>query len=181
MTLLKRLYHFFARPVADPAIDGLYRACVAQARKVEFYQIFGVPDTVDGRFDLLLLHVFLVMQRLDKAEARQQLFDLMFADMDLSLREMGVSDVTIGKKMKPMLAAFYGRSQAYQQALAGATNLPSTLQRNLYGKVEASPGNLRGIAAYVCQSVEKLEHQTAEQILNNGPTFANLSAHEKAA
>lgn len=181
MPLLQRLYHFFARPVADPAIDGLYRACIAQARKPEFYHIFGIPDTVDGRFDLLLLHVFLVMQRLDKPEARQQLFDLMFADMDLSLREMGVGDVSIGKKMKPMLAAFYGRSQAYQQALAGVVDLPATLQRNLYGKVEATSENLRQLTAYVCQSTERLEDQTAEEILNNGPAFAELHMHQKAA
>src|SRR6202042_1273633 len=95
-----------------------YNICVAQARSPEFYSVLGVPDTVDGRFDLLVLHVALVMRKLGpEADIKQQLFDLMFADMDQSLREMGVGDMSIGKRIKPMIAAFYGRAQAYERAL----------------------------------------------------------------
>jgi cytochrome b pre-mRNA-processing protein 3 len=120
----------------DPATAALYAACVAAARRPVFYAAYGVPDSVDGRFDMLLLHVTLAMLRLSDAAARQRLFDRLFADMDRSLREMGVGDMRIGKKMKPMLAGFYGRAKAYRAALAepGDEALAAALTRNLYGK-----------------------------------------------
>ena len=134
MAWLQRLHQLVSKPLAAPAIADLYNACVLQARQPEFYSAFGVPDTVDGRFDLLLLHVFMLMHRLDhEADAKQELFDLMFADMDRSLREMGVGDMSISRKIKPMISAFYGRGQAYQRALdADDTTLAATLRRNLY-------------------------------------------------
>ena len=133
--MLHRLKHFLLRPIADRGVDTLYRACVGQARHPVFYTDLCVPDTVEGRFDLLILHIILLLQKLDgQGRQAQQLFDLLFADMDRNLREMGVSDMRIGKKIKPLLEAFYGRAQAYAQALATMDAvLAEALSRNIYG------------------------------------------------
>ena len=93
---------------------GLYGAVVAQARQVVFYRDLGVPDTVDGRFELIVLHMVLLLRRLnregdDGAALRQALFDVLLDDMDRSLREMGVGDLGVGRRVKAMGKAFYGR------------------------------------------------------------------------
>lgn len=118
----------------DTATARLYAAAVAAARQPVFYTTHQVPDTLDGRFDMLLLHVTMLMLRLKDEDARQRLFDLMFADIDRSLREMGVGDMSMAKKMKPLLAGFYGRAGAYKSALAadGDASLIAALSRNLY-------------------------------------------------
>jgi cytochrome b pre-mRNA-processing protein 3 len=96
---------------------------VAAARQEVFYARWAVPDTVDGRFDMIALHLFLVLERL-KGEGqavedfRQVLTDTFFQDMDRSLREMGVGDISVGKKVRKMAEAFYGRVQAYAAALS---------------------------------------------------------------
>lgn len=139
--MLKRLINWLARPAATPEIAALYRACIAQARIPAFYDALKVPDTVDGRFDMLLLHVYLVVRRLNDApEQAQQLFDLMFVDMDRNLREMGVSDIRVAKKIKPLFQAFYGRGRVYDEALAAAddTALAAALNRNIYGGAAAA-------------------------------------------
>ena len=94
---------------------------VTQAREPLFYRDLGVPDTVNGRFDLLLLHLWLVLRRLKSAEGgaalSQALFDHFCEDMDDNLREMGVGDLTVPKRMQAFGEAFYGRSAAYDMAL----------------------------------------------------------------
>lgn len=173
MSLLQRLRHFLTKPVFDPAVVALYNSCVAQARRVEFYQAYAVPDTLDGRFDLLLLHVFMVMQRLDAAtDIKQQLFDLMFDDMDRNLREMGVGDMSVGKKIRPMISAFYGRGQAYQKALVGSDDeLAATLKRNLYGKVTVEPAIAMAMTRYVRKVVAELEQQSLSSLREGQITF----------
>src|SRR5262245_48094906 len=113
--MLSRLFRRPA-PVADPY--PLYAAAIAQARQPVFYAGLRVPDTVDGRFELVALHVFLILQRLkSEPEATpfaQALFDTMFADMDRNLREMGVGDLSVGKKVKAMAQGLYGRIAAYE-------------------------------------------------------------------
>jgi cytochrome b pre-mRNA-processing protein 3 len=173
MALLQNLQRFFAEPAAESSIGLLYRACVAQARETAFYASLKVPDTVDGRFDLLLLHVVLVMRRLGDATARQQLFDLMFVDMDQNLREMGVGDMSIGKKMKVMIAAFYGRAQAYEKALAeDDAALTAVLVRNLYGTVQPAPDVTTSITAYVRRAVAALDRQSPEDLIAGRVEFA---------
>ncbi len=159
MSLLKKLTGFFSKPAIDPQVLELYNACVTQSRRAEFYRDMSVPDTVDGRFDLLLLHVILVMRRLGTAgESRQRLFDLMFADMDRNLREMGVGDMSVGKKIKPMLAAFYGRFQAYESGLAnGDDALMISLKRNLYNDQTVDAATLTRMATYVHNVVKALD------------------------
>src|SRR5690349_2300287 len=114
----------FRRP--GRTIDALYGAIVAQAREPRFYAEMGVPDTVSGRFDMVLLHVVLVLRRLRQGEAKdetaeralaQSLFDTFCRDMDHNLREMGISDQGLPRHMQRVGEAFYGRARAYEAAL----------------------------------------------------------------
>ena len=105
-----------------PDASLIYQAIVRQSREVQFYTKCGVPDTPTGRFELISLHSFVFMKRLKvlggEAEALSQaLFDYMFADIDINLREMGVGDIGVGKKIKSLAAAYYGRIKSYETAL----------------------------------------------------------------
>jgi cytochrome b pre-mRNA-processing protein 3 len=115
--------------------EALYNVIVAAARQPDFYVELGVPDTVDGRFDLIVAHVYLVVGRL-KTEApqlSQELTDFFFVDMDRSLREMGVGDLGVAKRVRQMAEAFYGRVQAYDSGFAqGDVALVDAVQRNIY-------------------------------------------------
>jgi cytochrome b pre-mRNA-processing protein 3 len=118
----------------------LYGAAVAAARHPWFFGPLAVPDTLDGRFDLVGLHVALLIRRLRTdadprgAALAQAVFDAMFADMDMNLREMGVSDMTIGKRVKRMWEAFHGRCFAYEAALDANDQpaLATALARNVW-------------------------------------------------
>jgi cytochrome b pre-mRNA-processing protein 3 len=103
-------------------IEAIYGMIVTQAREPSFYRDLGVPDTVNGRFDLLVLHLWMVLRRLKSTEGgadlSQVLFDRFCDDMDANLREMGVGDLTVPKRMQAFGEAFYGRAAAYDRALA---------------------------------------------------------------
>lgn len=129
-------------PSAD-AGDALHIAVVEQARQVEFYEGYGVPDTTEGRFEMVVLHAWLVLRRLKSEEAQgakavsQKLFDAIFADLDASLREMGVGDMIVGKKIRKLAENFYGRMGAYEEAIdetasTGQEQLAKALARNVY-------------------------------------------------
>jgi cytochrome b pre-mRNA-processing protein 3 len=119
---------------------ALYGAAVAAARDPYFYATLGVPDTMDGRFDLVGLHAFLLIRRLDAAADKQgkllaqAVFDAMFADMDITLREIGVGDMSIGKRVRAMWEAFNGRCAAYQAALTADDRqaLAEAIGRNVW-------------------------------------------------
>ncbi|MEK7246114.1 MAG: ubiquinol-cytochrome C chaperone family protein [Pseudomonadota bacterium] len=141
---------------------GLYRAAVAAARAPGFYARHGVPDTPDGRFDMIALHVFLALRRLkrepgparsDAQALAQALTDLMFADMDRNLREMGVGDLGVGKQVKALAAAFRGRVVAYDAALErtdGDGGLAEALGRNLFrGPGQTAGKGVAMLAMYV--------------------------------
>jgi cytochrome b pre-mRNA-processing protein 3 len=127
----------------------LYGEAVRAARTPFFYADLGVPDTLDGRFDLVGLHAFLLIRRLS-AEPRglavsQAVFDAMFSDMDVNLREMGVGDLSVGKKVRAMWEAFHGRAHAYAEAMKiGPEALAEALERNIWpGEQQAqAAGNL---------------------------------------
>jgi cytochrome b pre-mRNA-processing protein 3 len=140
---------------------GLYAKAVAQARQPAFYAELGVPDTIDGRFDLLVLHVHLLCRRLgldpEQAVFAQSLFDAMFHDMDRNLRELGVGDPSMGRRVKSMLEAYYGRIKAYDAALAtGAPALESVVARNIYGSAEP-PRAAAQLASYIRRTVAALD------------------------
>jgi cytochrome b pre-mRNA-processing protein 3 len=126
----------------------LYNIAVAQARLPVFYKTLQVPDSVDGRFDLLSLHVFMIVARLNRAgragsKLAQSLFDLMFIDMDRSVRELGVGDLGVPKHMRRMMKGFNGRCIAYADALRSPVqgDLREALRRNVYGTLAGQTGN----------------------------------------
>lgn len=167
------LRSFFSRGQTEGAAYQLYAAAVAQARREDFYLSFGVPDSVDGRFDVLALHVFLLLHRLGKSGKpakvlSQAVFDLMFADMDANLREMGVSDLAVGGRVKTMAQAFFGRIGAYEPGLESGRDDPAVLEeallRNLYRGAAVVDGVLTALAAYVRQEDASLAGQTLEDL-----------------
>lgn len=150
-----------------------YEAIVAAARHPVFYADWGVPDTLDGRFDMISLHTFLVLDRLKGVEKdfRQRLVDEMFADMDRSLREMGVGDISVGKKVRKMAEVFYGRVAAYDAALAGPPEaLEAAIARNVFpdSQDSAGPGLL---AAHVAGQRQHLASQQASVIAGGSVDF----------
>ncbi|MGE0416857.1 MAG: ubiquinol-cytochrome C chaperone family protein [Acetobacteraceae bacterium] len=125
----------------------LYNLAVAAARDPFLYLTGGVPDTLDGRFDLIGLHTFLLIHRLTREPepgpaVAQAIFDAMFSDMDINLREMGVGDMSVGKRVKAMWEAFHGRAAAYTAALDAGdeTALTDALARNLWRGAELPAG-----------------------------------------
>lgn len=134
------LLGLFTRRPHEGSGFALYGAAVAQARRPFFYETLGVPDTLDGRFDLVALHAGLLVCRIARdADPRgkdlaQAVFDAMFADMDVTLREMGVGDLAVGKRVKRMWEAFHGRAQSYEAALRAADRpaLEEALARNIW-------------------------------------------------
>src|ERR1700761_7185203 len=116
-------FNHFRKPRLAPVgtIEAIYGMIVTRAREPIFYRDLGVPDTVNGRFDLLLLHLWLLLRRLraiaSAKDLSQALFDRFCEDMDDNLREMGVGDQTVPKRMRAFGEAFYGRTRAYDQAV----------------------------------------------------------------
>jgi cytochrome b pre-mRNA-processing protein 3 len=159
-----------------PTIEAIYGMIVAQARLPAFYQSFGVPDTVNGRFDMVLLHLWLVLRRLrmstDGTALAQALFDHFCSDMDDNLREMGVGDLAVPKRMVKFAEAFYGRTAAYDAALkAGGSELAQALARNVLLVTEATPA--APLAGYVQAAVRNLETIDDKRLLNGEWTFAD--------
>lgn len=154
-----------------------YTAIVAQARQPWLYIRYKVPDTVDGRFEMVMLHTILVLNRLrgeggEVAGFSQELFDTFFADMDGSLREMGVSDLRVPKKVKKMAEAFYGRAAAIAEALAadGLQDLASVVDRNLFaGAPDMAAAH--AIARYLRDAADGLNRQDASRIVADGPKW----------
>jgi cytochrome b pre-mRNA-processing protein 3 len=156
----------------------LYGAIVAQARAQAFYADLGVPDTLEGRFDMIVLHLALVLRRIRAAGAPvashgQPLFDRFCKDLDDNLREMGVGDLTVPKKMRRFGEAFYGRAEAYDRALAqddrGA--LAEALSRNVMGEGATPSANAVRLADYVRAASDLLERASDDDIGSRGVVF----------
>ncbi|WP_137123707.1 ubiquinol-cytochrome C chaperone family protein [Roseomonas sp. HF4] len=150
------LFTMFRRRPHERAGFQLYGAAVAAARDPLLFGRLGVPDTVEGRFDLVSLHVALLIRRLRTdpdprgPALAQAVFDAMFADMDLNLREMGVGDLSVGKRVRRMWEAFHGRALAYEAALEAADEpaLAEALARNVWvgEPPDGAPSRLAGLA-----------------------------------
>jgi cytochrome b pre-mRNA-processing protein 3 len=150
----------------DPRSGGIapliYGAIVAQARRPALYAGLEVPDTVDGRFEMIILHGGLVIRRLGKEdeesrEAGQAVFDLFCGDMDRSLRELGVGDLAVPKRMRWMAEAFYGRSAAYDAAIAAEdlSQLAAAIARTVYRNQPPAMA-AEGLAAYMLAAAGEL-------------------------
>jgi cytochrome b pre-mRNA-processing protein 3 len=131
-------FNHFRIPRTPPrgTIEAIYGMIVTQAREPLFYRDLAVPDTVNGRFDMLVLHLWMVLRRLKPIEGgaslSQALFDRFCEDMDGNLREMGVGDLTVPKRMQAFGEAFYGRTAAYDLARsAGEEPLAQALCKNI--------------------------------------------------
>jgi cytochrome b pre-mRNA-processing protein 3 len=154
-------FNHFRKPRAPSrgTIEAIYGMIVTQAREPSFYRDLGVPDTVNGRFDLLVLHLWLVLRRFKLADGgtglSQALFDRFCDDMDANLREMGVGDLTVPKRMQAFGEAFYGRVAAYDLALSeGPEPLAQALCKNILNGQDIEKA--RRLAIYVERGIAGL-------------------------
>jgi cytochrome b pre-mRNA-processing protein 3 len=169
------IFNLFRKPVAPDAVDEAYRSIVAQSRQPVFYAEWGVPDTVTGRFDMVSLHLVLLLRRL-KADATasaftQALVDLFFLDMDRSVRELGVTDLGVPKKVKTMGNLFYGLVAALGDALDSGqpAAVESVLVRNVYGGANAGAAQLAG---YLLAESERLSAESTLALIGKAGVAA---------
>ena len=163
----------------------LYTAAVGAARDPYIFETLGVPDTLDGRFDIIGLHVFLVVHRLHAAskegqELAQAVFDAMFSDMDINLREIGVGDMTVGKRVRAMWEAFNGRSAAYAAALdsGDVMGLAGAIARNVWRGQAPPPESAHALAALVLEQSKHLAEQPVEALMAGRVSFRPAQATE---
>jgi cytochrome b pre-mRNA-processing protein 3 len=163
----------------------LYTQAVRAAREPYFYADLGVPDTLDGRFDLVGLYACLVIRRLRELPPQgprvaQAVFDAMFSDMDINLREMGVSDMAIAKRVRAMWEAFHGRAVAYEAPLASHDHaaLAEALARNIWRGGDA-PG-APAIARIAIAQLRALELIPAADLFAGRISFAAPRALDEA-
>lgn len=158
----------------------LYIILVEQARQPSFYEHNGVADTVAGRFDMVALHAILLMRRLNRQPQAtkllsQALFDYMFDDFDLNLREIGIGDTGIGKRIKKMGTGFYGRMAAYNQGLDSDqdTLLKQALTRNLFRNMESRDDDLQQITDYMRRESDNLEKIDLDTLIKGDFQFGD--------
>ena len=172
------MFGFLRRARHERPAYELYCRAVAAARAPYFYTALAVPDTLDGRFDLVGLYAFLVIRRLQAAPPpgptmAQAVFDAMFSDMDLNLREIGVSDLSVGKKVKQMWEAFHGRAAASQTALTAGDQaaLAEALGRNVWRGQMADPAAAARLARLVLAEDAHLAGQDRLALLRGEVAF----------
>ncbi len=161
----------------------LYGAAVTAARAPFLYAALGVPDTLDGRFDAIGLHVWLVIHRLTREPEpgpalSQAVFDAMFSDMDINLREMGVGDMSVGKRNRAMWEAFHGRAAAYTAARDDDTALALALGRNIWRGAEPPAGSPAALVRLVRAQLACLSAQPLGALAKGDVSF--LSARDAA-
>lgn len=156
----------------------LYELAVRQARQPGFYTTLGVADRIDARFELYTLHVLLLVMRLRDegergAQAGQALFDTYVSALDHALRELGVGDISVGKKMRKLGEALYGRMTAYEGPLreADAAAVSASLARNVYESDDPAIG--AALAAYALASRTRLAAQDFDAVVA-GPDWAEV-------
>ena len=167
----------FKRGTAVTAGRELYAACAAAARRPAFYLALQVPDTVEGRFELYALHTLLVVLRLRGAEpsgkdVSQALFDALLLGLDDGLRDMGVGDLSVGKKMRKLGAALYGRAKNLDLALAAddSSELEAFLIRTVYAGAEAGR-----LASWVRAAQAALAAESDQDLLAGTVSFAEVA------
>jgi cytochrome b pre-mRNA-processing protein 3 len=176
------IFPLFRRGARRDTISTLYGMIVAQARCPCFYRDYAVPDTVNGRFDLIVLHLALVLDRLAQDQALQSLgqriFDRFCQDMDHNLREMGIADLKVPTEMRRIGEAFFGRSQAYRAALAAQDNgsLVAALERNIYGGSPPAAAAAPRLAAYMREAVRDLAAQDRASLAGGALHFPDPAA-----
>lgn len=168
------------RRVERQAAERLYQACVGAARRPALYLAYGVPDTLQGRFEMMALHLFPVLHRLmhdpgDDPELARLVSESFVADMDSAFREMGVGDVTVPKRMTTLYRSFGGRISAYKAALASEdAALVAALARNVFPE---SPEDSRAdaLARYLRAAVRALRDAELDRLRRGEAPFPELS------
>lgn len=164
------IFSLFKKDTQREGAQSLYIAAMEQSRLPVFYTSYGVPDSFDARFDLVTLHVYLLMRALKKAgggkgdpsqtsdrsaecrDMSQKLFEAMFRNLDDTLREMGVGDLSVSKKIRPMAEAFYGRVAAYEAALGASGIRGGDLRSDAPDEIPAQEGESSDHLAQTDQS-----------------------------
>jgi cytochrome b pre-mRNA-processing protein 3 len=164
------IFSLFKKNRDADAVHAVYSAIVAQSRQPVFYAEWSVPDTVTGRFDMISLHIALLFRRLrgqtgPEREFAQAVFDLFFADMDRSLREMGVTDMGVPKKIQKMGNIFFGLLAAIDAPMKfqNRDGVRAALSRNIYDADD--PEGAGHLADYVMMQDAHLATQSAEDIM----------------
>jgi cytochrome b pre-mRNA-processing protein 3 len=168
------IFSLFGRDPRRDTIAALYERVATASRAPGLYTGLGIPDTLEGRFEALCLHMVLALRALrgrpDPApEVAKDLTDAVFRDLDASLREMGVGDTVVPKRMKKLASAFYGRAHAYDAPLDAGDEaaLAEALGRNVGGGAEAA----QALARYVIAADRRIREADLEAILDRGFDF----------
>jgi cytochrome b pre-mRNA-processing protein 3 len=168
------IFRFFGRDRQPSAVDTTFARVVDASRRPVLYTDYGIPDTVEGRFESVIVHMVAVLRRLRDMpppadDFAQDLIDAFFKWLDSSLRELGVGDIGVPRRMKKHIADFYGRAHSYDAALdkGDRAQLVEALRRNVTG---AEPA--QALADYLLRSCESLAQQDFDALLNDGPAFA---------
>jgi cytochrome b pre-mRNA-processing protein 3 len=170
------ILNLFRKNTATEPVYAVYSAIVAQSRQPRFYADWLVPDTVTGRFDMICLHMALLFRRLraesgDRKEFSQAVFDLFFKDMDRSLREMGVGDLGVPKRIQKMGNIFFGLLASMNEAMdrGDAAALETVLARNIFDGAEGP--HVRALAEYLLAEDQALVSQPATTITGGAISF----------
>ncbi len=161
------------------AAKGLYRTLVRQARRPLFYSEWAVPDTPEGRYNMIMIHAFLLLHRLKRdgyatKDISQAVFDLMFEDMDKNLREMGAGDMGVVYRIKDMAKAFYGRIAAYEDGLnRDDLFLEDAIKRNVYRNSPVAHDQNVQLCNYIRREADRLAGQSTGELLNGKLIFSN--------
>ncbi|MGZ3275294.1 MAG: ubiquinol-cytochrome C chaperone family protein [Caulobacteraceae bacterium] len=175
-----KLSRLFQTRPAVLAGRRLYASAAAQARSPGFYTAMGAPDTVEGRFELYSLHVALLLRRLkgqgpQATETAQGLFDAYVQALDDALREMGVGDLSVGKKMRKLGEAFYGRVRNYDEAFAALPDrepLAAIIRRTVL-MAEAAP-ETEPLADYAVAAMARLEAEPIDTLLQGDAPWPTI-------
>ena len=178
------IFGLFRKDPRRPLIDGLYARVGDAARREGLFAVLGVPDTLEGRFEALALHMVLAIRALrgrpgPADEVAQDLTNAFFRDLDRALREMGVGDTGVPKRMRTLGEAYYGRARAYDPLLDAGDEaaLAEALSRNVYGgERPAAP-----LARYALAAAAALAGQSLDGLLGPGPSFPDPASFAEEA
>ena len=159
-------------------IENIYTNIIETSRNKSFFLDFNVDDTVEGRFDIIILHSFIVFNFFihnndQKSSLPQMLFDHMFHDFDSSLREMGFGDIAVNKRMKQFIKAFYGRIENYSKSLSrfnefgDDTLLKETILRNIYKDKQVNPECINFWSDYIINNIKNINGKTLDENTNH--------------
>jgi cytochrome b pre-mRNA-processing protein 3 len=174
------------RPVSEAVVTATYEAIVAAARQPVLYSYYGIPDTPLGRFESLTAHLVLYLRRTKDAAAplpalAQEIVDMFVIDMDHSLRELGIGDQGVPKRMKKLAKMFYGRAESYGAALSKGDDdeLAQALRRNIFPD-QAEWSGAAALAGYLLEADASLRHVPVEALAAGRPGFMTAPRDQAA-